>query len=129
MSRPNHNPTEDTRRTVLICSASGVKHDSIARAVGVSQGTLRKHYRAELDSGAVTANAAVAESLYQLAIDGNVTAAIFWLKTRAGWRERPAESEPDTPRNGPLTVIIQGRAPEDTDHDGEGKGEGGANGS
>ena len=25
--------------------------------------------------------------IYQQAKDGNTTAAIFWLKTRAGWRE------------------------------------------
>ena len=33
------------------------------------------------------ANAMVASSLYMKAIKGNVVARIFWLKTRAGWKE------------------------------------------
>ena len=52
--------------------------------------TLRKHYRGELDHGHVKANAKVAENLYRKATgDGReaVIAAIFWLKTRAGWKE------------------------------------------
>lgn len=52
--------------------------------------TLRKHYRQELDFGHTKANARVAEFLYRKATtEGSqaVTAAIFWLKTRAGWRE------------------------------------------
>jgi hypothetical protein len=32
----------------------------------------------------------VARSLYAQAIGGNTTAQIFWLKTRAGWRETAA---------------------------------------
>ncbi len=48
------------------------------------------HYRDELDDGHVKANAKVAENLYRKATgEGReaVTAAIFWLKTRAGWKE------------------------------------------
>ena len=29
----------------------------------------------------------VAKSLFRQAIDGNISAAIFWLKAQAGWRE------------------------------------------
>jgi hypothetical protein len=51
---------------------------------------LRKHYRDELDAGAVKATAKVAEFLFRRATTEGpqaVTAAIFWLKTRAGWTE------------------------------------------
>jgi hypothetical protein len=68
----------------------GVPETEIAGVLGVDPKTLRKHYRAELDHGHTKANARVAESLYRKATsDGpqSVTAAIFWLKTRAGWRE------------------------------------------
>ena len=44
----------------------------------------------ELDVGAVKATAKVAEFLFRKATtDGpqSVTAAIFWLKTRASWKE------------------------------------------
>ena len=58
--------------------------------VGIDAKTLRKHYRQELDHGHIKANAKVAENLYRKAIgEGreSVTAAIFWLKTRARWKE------------------------------------------
>ena len=62
----------------------------IAGVLGIDPKTLRRHYRDELKHGHVKANARVAESLYRKATgDGaqSVTAAIFWLKTRANWRE------------------------------------------
>jgi len=68
----------------------GVPEADIAGVLGVDPKTLRKHYRSELDHGHVKANAKVAENLYRKATgDGReaVIAAIFWLKTRAGWKE------------------------------------------
>jgi hypothetical protein len=71
-------------------AAYGVPEDKIARVVGIDAKTLRKHYRDELDTGQTKANSKVAESLYRKATgEGpqSVTAAIFWLKTRAQWKE------------------------------------------
>ena len=68
----------------------GVREDDIAEFVGIDAKTLRKHYRAELRHGHIKANSRVAESLYRKATgEGpqSVTAAIFWLKTRAQWKE------------------------------------------
>ena len=45
----------------------------------------------ELDLGETKANAQVAGFLFNSAKCGNVTAQIFWLKTRARWRETPVE--------------------------------------
>jgi hypothetical protein len=59
--------------------------------IGVDPKTLRKHYRDELDLGETKANAQVAGFLFNAAKNGNVTAQIFWLKTRAKWRESPVE--------------------------------------
>jgi hypothetical protein len=59
--------------------------------VGIDAKTLRKHYREELDLGQTKANAQVAGFLFNSARNGNVTAQIFWLKTRAQWKEAPAE--------------------------------------
>jgi hypothetical protein len=58
--------------------------------IGIDAKTLRKHYRQELDHGHTKANAKVAENLYRKATgEGReaVIAAIFWLKTRARWKE------------------------------------------
>ena len=59
--------------------------------VGIDPKTLRKYYREELDLGETKANAQVAGFLFNAAKNGNVTAQIFWLKTRARWRETPME--------------------------------------
>jgi hypothetical protein len=59
--------------------------------VGIDPKTLRKYYREELDLGETKANAQVAGFLFNSAKNGNVTAQIFWLKTRAKWREVPTE--------------------------------------
>jgi len=71
-------------------AAYGVPEMDIAEVIGVDPKTLRKHYRAELRQGHTKANSRVAESLYRKATSEgpqSVTAAIFWLKTRAAWRE------------------------------------------
>jgi hypothetical protein len=76
----------------------GVPEQGIARVVGIDAKTLRKHYREELDTGQIKATARVAESLFRKATtDGSqsVTAAIFWLKTRGGWREPPQDHQVD----------------------------------
>ena len=102
MPRPNFIATNEQRKMVRTMAAYGIHQDDIARCVGLrSAKTLRRHFREELDRAATEANAQVAQSLYQQAISGKKTGAtIFWLKSRAGWREsaagvpRPAEAPP-----------------------------------
>ena len=72
-------------------AAYGIPETDIGRVVGIDPKTLRKHYREELDLGEAKANAQVAGYLFNAAKNGNVTAQIFWLKTRAKWRETPIE--------------------------------------
>lgn len=89
--QPPHQPTEVTRAQVGSLAGCGMPQALIAGEIGVSKKTLLRHYRAELDSGLERANAKVAQSLFKRATNpddkGGVTAAIFWLKCRAGWRE------------------------------------------
>jgi hypothetical protein len=67
-----------------------VPREGIAVMLEIDPKTLRRHYRQELDRGSVEATAKVAQSLFQMAtVDKNVAAAIFWMKARAGWREKP----------------------------------------
>ena len=71
-------------------AAYGIPQEEICAVVGVSLPTLHKHYRAELDTAMSKANARVAESLFKKAVGegaSSVTAAIFWLKCRAAWKE------------------------------------------
>ncbi len=87
MARSPHEPTAETRRLVEQHAAVGTPHQQIGKLLGVSVNTLKKHYREELDLGLARANAVVASTLFSQAKAGNITAAIFWMKTRGGWRE------------------------------------------
>ena len=85
--RPPHEPTRDSRRLVEHHAATGTLHQQIAKLVGVSLNTLKKYYAEELELGLARANAVISGTLFAEAKKGNITACIFWLKTRAGWRE------------------------------------------
>ena len=91
MGRRAHKPDPSLRRQVEALAAYGIPETDIGRVVGIDPKTLRKHYREELDLGEAKANAQVAGYLFNAAKNGNVTAQIFWLKTRAKWRETPVE--------------------------------------
>src|SRR3954469_16026997 len=91
MCRRAHRPDPAQRRQVEALAAYGIPEADISGVVGIDPKTLRKHYRDELDLGETKANAQVAGFLFNAAKNGNVTAQIFWLKTRAKWRETPVE--------------------------------------
>lgn len=74
-------------------AAYGIPECDISRVLSIDPKTLRKHYRDELDLGAIKANAQVAGFLFNSARNGNVSAQIFWLKTRARWKEAPSEHQ------------------------------------
>lgn len=98
VGRPPFVPTEADRRTVMTLAGLGLRQEEISQLVvnpktnrPIDEKTLRIHFEIELATGPPKANAKVAESLYRKAIgDGHqsVAAAIFWAKTRMGWRER-----------------------------------------
>ncbi len=83
-------PVETDRAKIEALAGYGVPEAEIAIVLEIAPDTLRLHYLAELRSGHIKANAKVAENLYRRATgEGReaVTAAIFWLKTRARWKE------------------------------------------
>lgn len=82
-----HIPDEKTRLLVKSLSAVGIRYVDIAHKLGINDETLRKHYKQELEDGRIDANASIGNTLFQQAKNGNTSAAIFWLKTRANWKE------------------------------------------
>ena len=101
MGRPAHEPTPMSRRNVEALAGYGVPEADIAGVIGIDPKTLRRHYPQELRYGHVKANAKVAENLFRKATgDGreSVIAAIFWLKTRARWKETTVQESEVTHR-------------------------------
>lgn len=81
------------RERVRYLAGVGVRQDDIAKIIGCAPKTLRKRLRDELDRGVAEANATVCGYLFAAAKAGNIPAIIFWLKTRARWREGAAPDE------------------------------------
>lgn len=90
--RPKFQPTDEQRRMVESMAGYGLLHEDIALCVGdgIDPKTLRKHFRHELDTAPIKANAKVAEVMFREALNGNITAAIWWTKARMKWKETKA---------------------------------------
>ncbi len=97
------------RGKVEALAGFGLSPAEIARVLRVEQAMLLASCAEELDTGHLKANARVAEALYRKALgEGreSVAAAIFWLKTRAKWKETVvAEVRHDAAD--PLTALLQ----------------------
>ena len=101
MANPPHQPTEKTRAEIVALRSYGVPIKEVAAYIGIDDKTLYKYYKDELENSAIKANANVGKFLYQAASGqalqtgashGDcVRAAMFWAKTRMGWKETNAQ--------------------------------------
>lgn len=108
MGRPAFQPTPEQRLKVSIWAACGMPQDYICTQIinpqtgaPITKKTLESAFRKELDEGMEQATAQVTMSLFKKATGNgpqSVTAAIFWLKCRAGWK--PVEQVELTGRDG-----------------------------
>ena len=116
MARPAFVVTEAMCERVRYLAGLGVPQEELAKIIGCCPKTLRKRFRDELDRGAAEANASVAGYLFNSAKAGNVAAQIFWLKTRAHWREGSPNPISDTKAAPSSSVVLvlpdNGRDPE-----------------
>ena len=98
MPRPVFEPTDQDRNTVRFMIIAGVPRETIAKCIrnphtgeSISETTLLKHFKEELEHSASDADQKVVGSLFRTATGEpsgpQVTAAIFWCKTKLGWRE------------------------------------------
>ena len=86
MSLP-HEPSDISRAEVKALVSFGNTQEQISTYLDIDIKTLQKYYRRELDTGTIQANAQVAKRLYNKAVaQDDLSAQIFWLKTRARWR-------------------------------------------
>lgn len=120
-------PTDEQRNLVKLCMAIGYTQEQTARLIGphgITTETLVKHFKEELERGGEQVLASVAANLMSIARDKShakcVTAAIFILKARAGWRDNDrlsvdVEGAGDVAKSGPVefTIKIGDASPKD----------------
>lgn len=101
VGKPPHEPTKATRELVKMHTMVGTPQSLVADILDIDDKTLRKYYRRELDLAKHQANAQVGGALFNKAVKGDTAAAIFWLKTQAGFRESKEDfsNEPAQPLN------------------------------
>lgn len=101
-----HRITPETRMFVKYWAFAGHAHEVIAAALGISRPTLLEHYRYELDYGAQELTARLAHRLVSIALHGQgkeaVTALIFLLKAKGGFREEPQRVDVDVNVSGSI---------------------------
>ena len=104
-----HVPTEKTRAEVAALNSFGNTQEEIALYLGICVDTLAKYYRYELDTAVIKANAQVARSLFNKAVaQDDLSAQIFWLKTRGKWRtaDKDKEIEADNDAKEKVRAIV-----------------------
>lgn len=108
--RPQFQPTEKQGEQVAVLAGLGLPQTEIASIMKISVDTLTKYYEQQLLDGVAHANEKVAKFLHAQA-QTNLTAAIFWMKCRAGWRETDKMSL-EVPGNSKVEMVINfGKAP------------------
>jgi hypothetical protein len=106
MARPAFVANETLREKAAHLAGVGVPQEDIAKIVGCSAKTLRKRFPDELKRGAAEANAEIAGCLFAAAKAGNIAAMIFWMKTRARWREQPPANDRDADPGSNSEVLV-----------------------
>lgn len=84
--KPTHY-TPEQRELVESMAGFGIPVEDIAKVIGCGPEALYAEFAVELATAAPKANARVAGFLFNQAKNGSTSAAIFWLKVRAGWKE------------------------------------------
>lgn len=84
--------------TIEICAGRGLTLDDIAAILKISPSTLDRRL-ADMEEvqeaykrGRAQAKKFVSDRLFDLIVDGNISATIFYLKTQCGWRERDEQA-------------------------------------
>lgn len=124
MPRPRWQPTELELRQVEKWASQGLTLEQISWNLGINPATLYKHKRLNtelaesLKKGQSRGVQQISNALFNSALEGNITAQIFFLKCKGGWTEKP-ELQPEAEQaNGPaLTVVFQTIDGETVDQD------------
>lgn len=103
--------TDAQRKQIEQLAGLGLKLDQIATVVGIAYGTLKNKVRLDEEvkeafaRGNVVAQVKVAKSIFSKAIAGDMTAAIWFEKTRAGRSDRTQVEHSGDPER-PVVVEV-----------------------
>jgi len=90
----SYEASEKSRIEVKALVSFGNTREQISTYLNIDMKTLAKYYKRELETAAIHANAQVARGLFNKAVmQDDLSAQIFWLKTRARWREKDVIEE------------------------------------
>jgi hypothetical protein len=104
-----HAPAPFQREAVEECIGLGLTHDQVAKVMGISLGTLKRHYKDELELGRITKVAALSRTMFEIGTDkthkGVVAAGMYLLKTQGGEQYRETTRTELTGKDGkPLQI-------------------------
>ena len=114
-----HVPTAKSRQGVMYAAGLGLSQESIAKVIGISIDTLRRHYEEELGSAQAVMMSDIQTNLYNIARDpkhkGTVQAGMFLLSKLGGevYKEKKA-MELSGPDGKPLQIDQQTRTVDPT---------------
>jgi len=97
--------SDEHRRTARAMAGLGISRRQIAVYLCISETTLADLLGVELEQAEIEANSKVARALFTMATkQNNVAAAIFWMKARAGWKEKQ-QLEVTGANDGPVATL------------------------
>jgi len=94
MARPKKEITEEIIKKAESLSAQGLTMNQIANVLGMGEATLYEkqneypEFSEAIKRGRDKGVATITNALFQKAKDGDNTAMIFYLKNRAGWKDK-----------------------------------------
>jgi hypothetical protein len=77
--RPEFQPTQTMRQWVVIAAAAATAHEEIALGLGISRGTLRRHFAQEFGVVACRRRMDIVCAMYAAATGGSVAAMKAYL--------------------------------------------------
>jgi hypothetical protein len=109
MGRLLYMPSIEDRERVRHMAATGATEDDIAAVIQMPVKRLKKVYRLELEQGEAQGKQQVRDKLYEIVESGkNLTALMFWVKARCGWRDTGSVENKAAQNWPPFIVRVEG---------------------
>jgi hypothetical protein len=86
--RPRFQPTQQQRDLVRVLKSCGITHPAISEVLSVPLRTVERYFKKEISSGGDVVKARIGAGIVRAALDGNLTAAMFYMRTQGGWSTR-----------------------------------------